>query len=172
MIVTRVVSFALRFFEFIFALIVTGTSGWFIHVRHVHAVGAKGRLIFTICIALYSLILSMIWLIPFTATFLHYPLDLSASLLYFVAFAILQEWIYHFGCGRIFEWNGEYHRGQCLTYRTMTAFAFIAAVFWLVSAILSACVFHRLSTMRRTFRNAEFEREGGERTRERRQSSV
>ncbi|TID18951.1 integral membrane protein [Venturia nashicola] len=136
MIFSRIVSFVLRFFEFIFALIVTATSGWFLHVRHVHAVGAKGRLIFTICIALYSLILSMIWLIPFTATFLHYPLDAFASIFYFVAFAILQEWIYHYGCGRIFEWNGEYHMGQCMTYRTMTAFSFIAGVFWLISAIL------------------------------------
>lgn len=111
-------------------------SAHFLRVRHDHAQGAKGRLIFVVISSLWSLFLSMVWLIPFTASLLQYPLDIITSFLYFTAFAILQQWIYRFGCARIFDWNGEYHTGQCQTYRTMTALSFIAGVFWLVSAIL------------------------------------
>lgn len=44
---------------------------------------------------------------------------------------------------------------------------------WELTFLQSACVFHRLSSMRRTHRNAEFEREtGAQNPREGRNSSV
>lgn len=152
MILSRVLSFVLRFLEVVCALVskitnrasqnkltlqvVTAASGWFLHIQHTHQLGPKGRLIFTIAIGLYSLVLSLIWLLPFTSTFLHYPLDFITSFCYFTVYAILQEWIHHYGCGRVFQWNGEYHMGECIDYRVMEAFAFIGGVFWLISALL------------------------------------
>ncbi|QDS77456.1 hypothetical protein FKW77_006943 [Venturia effusa] len=165
MLFSRIVYWTLRIFEFIFAVLVVGFSSWFLQVRHTHDQGAKGRLVFVICISVWSLVLSMVWLVPFTANFLHYPLDAFTSIFYFVSFAILQEWIYKYGCARIFDWNGEYHMDQCQTYRAMIAFCFIAGVFWLASALLDAFVFHRLGTMKRTPRNVAFERETTGRTR-------
>jgi uncharacterized membrane protein len=136
MILSRLLSFILRALEVIIALVLSTASGWFLHIRHVHSVGPEGRLTFSLVIGIYSLVLSLIWLIPFTSTFLHYPLDFVTSFGYFTVFGILFEWMYNNGCGRIFQWNGEYHPGECIDWRVMEAFSLIGGVVWLVSGLL------------------------------------
>jgi len=170
MVISRLLSFVLRFLEVICALIVSAAAGWFLHIRHVHSVGPEGRLTFSLVVGIYSLVLSLIWLIPFTSTFLHYPLDFITAFAYFTTFAVTQEWIFHVdGCGNIFQWNGEYHMGECIDWRVMEAFAFIGGVLWLISALLSIYVFH---STRKTTTNTDNAQASGGRFRRSRQSSV
>jgi hypothetical protein len=153
MIISRVISFVLRFFEVVTAIvsssitlnynlrkltpqIVSTSAGWFLYVRHIHSVGPEGRLTFSLVVGIESLILSLLWLLPFTSTFLHYPLDFINAFGYFTAFGILQDWMHPRGCGQIFQWNGEYHMGSCIDWRVQEAFFFIGGVLWLLSAFL------------------------------------
>jgi hypothetical protein len=48
--------------------------------------GSLAREIYTIIIAALSVLFSLIWLIPTTASMMHYPLDLLASAAWFGAF--------------------------------------------------------------------------------------
>lgn len=143
MIISRVIAFVIRLLEFANALLVTSLAAWFLNVRHTHSIGPEGRLTFSVTVGITSIVLSIVWLIPFTWTFLHYPLDFIMSFGYFTIFAVTQEWIYHVGgCGRVFNWNGVYQFSACQEWRTMIAFAFIGGVLWLISGVLSIYVFH------------------------------
>jgi len=145
MIMSRLLSFILRFGEFICAAVVLGLAGHFLRIHHNQGTGPKGREIYTTIIAAWSVVLSLLWLLPFTHTFMHYPLDLLTSFGWFAAFGALVDWIHRINCGQAFNWGFIYHGGVCGQWKAAEAFSFIAAVFWLVSALLSAYVFHKRS---------------------------
>jgi hypothetical protein len=67
---------------------------------------------------------------------MHYPLDFLTSFGWFAAFGALVDWIHRINCGQAFNWGFIYHGGVCGQWKAAEAFSFIAAVFWLVSALL------------------------------------
>ncbi|KAF4304219.1 hypothetical protein GTA08_BOTSDO08150 [Botryosphaeria dothidea] len=144
MILSRLVSIFLRFGEFVSAAVCLGISAYFIHRYHDGERNLpNGRTIYTIVIAAVSLVTSLIWMIPFTGTFFHYPFDFILSLAWFASFGALVEYIHDANCGTAFGWRGLYRGSFCDKWRANEAFAFISACFWLASTLLGAYVFHK-----------------------------
>jgi len=137
MIATRAASLFLRFGQFVSAAVVLGIVGHFLRIRHKTGDGPRGREIFSEVLAAISLLLALLWLLPFTSSMLHAPVDLILSLGWFAAFGALVNWVHHLGCGGAFQWSGITHGGKCNEWKAAEAFAFISACFWLASAILS-----------------------------------
>ncbi|KAI0017437.1 marvel domain-containing protein [Xylariomycetidae sp. FL0641] len=137
-ILTDVVSIILRLAELAFAAIVAGVNGDYLH-RYRHARSWDlGRFIYAEVVAGIALFLSLLWLVPFTASFVHWPGDLLVSVTWFVAFGLLVNQL-HGSCGYVFDWGdvGFYRRaGQCGEWKAVIAFCFLSAVVWLVSALV------------------------------------
>jgi hypothetical protein len=113
---------------------VNGTSAW-----------DQGRFIYTEVVAGLSILLSIIWLFPFSGSFIHYPADLLISICWFVAFGLLVNWL-NGSCGYIFDWSGLTVRGganTCPEWKADIAFIFLSAILWLVSALLGIYWTHR-----------------------------
>jgi len=144
MILSRLLSFIFRFAEFVCAAVVLGIVGHFLHVHHRDHVGPLGREIYTEVIAAWSVVFSLVWLLPFTSSFMHYPIDLITSFAWFAAFGALVNWIHKINCGSAFQWDGIYRGGVCHQWKAAEAFSFLSACFWLASALLSIYVFHKV----------------------------
>lgn len=111
------------------------------HLHHTEGTGPWGRYIFTECLAAFAVVLSLVWIVPFTWTFMHYPIDIFMSVAWFASFGALINWIHRIDCARAFVWFG-YEGWTCNLYKTNEAFVFISAVLWLLSSFLSCWVFH------------------------------
>jgi hypothetical protein len=89
MILTDLVSIILRIAELVFAAIVAGINGEYLHlVRHTSS-WDQGRFIYTEVVASIAIFLSLIWLFPFSSSFIHWPVDFFISVAWFVAFGLL-----------------------------------------------------------------------------------
>lgn len=84
----RLVSLILRSAELVFAAIVAGVTGDYLHKSHASA-WDQGRFIYTVVVAGISIFLALIWLFPFSSTFTHWPVDIFISILWWVAFGLL-----------------------------------------------------------------------------------
>lgn len=144
MLLSRIFSVFLRFGEFVCAAVVMGIVAYFLHQHHKYNIGPEGREIYTEVIAVLSVVLSLIWLLPFTSQFLHYPFDLLISAAWFAAFGAFVNWIHRMNCGGIFHWGGLTNGSYCSQWKAAEAFSFISACFWLASAILGFYVYHHL----------------------------
>jgi hypothetical protein len=118
-----------------------GLVGHFLYQYNGSGVGPHGRLIYTEVIAALSTVVSLVWLIPFTWSFLHYPFDLLMSFAWFAAFGALFQWIHQngFNCGGLFSvffWDNVEHTTYCAEYKTTEGITFILAILWLISALL------------------------------------
>ncbi|KAF2109212.1 integral membrane protein [Lophiotrema nucula] len=147
MIISRTVSIILRFGEFVSAAVVLGLAAHFLNQYDNYRVGPLGREVYTIIIAALSVIFSVVWLIPTTASMLHYPADLFLSAAWFAAFGVLVNWIEKVNCGGIFSWGiiSVRHNSYCGQWKAAEAFSFISACFWFASFLLGVFVYHKLS---------------------------
>lgn len=84
----RIVSLVLRGAELVFAAIVAGVTGEYLHQSHASA-WDLGRFIYTEVVAGIAIFLALIWLFPFSSTFTHWPVDIFVSVLWWVVFALL-----------------------------------------------------------------------------------
>lgn len=132
----RILSFVLRAAELAFAAIVAGILGHYLDNSEASS-WDNGRHIYTIVVAALAMLLSLLWLLPFSSAFVHWPVDLFISILWFVAFGLLVDLIGD-GCGGIFNWGNITIRGDdwCGRFKAVIAFAFLSAICWLVSAII------------------------------------
>jgi len=130
-------SMILRVAELAFAAIVAGLTGEYL--RHTQDASAwdNGRQIYTVVVAAISILLAIIWLFPFSGSFIHWPADFLISVMWFAAFGLLVDWL-DGACGYVFDWSGIRVRrgGFCPKQKANIAFAFLSAIFWLASAIL------------------------------------
>lgn len=93
MILAELCSIILRLAELVFAAIVAGLNGNYLHsVEGVDAWDIK-RFIYTEVVAGLSILLAIIWLIPFSSSFIHWPADLILSVCWFVSFGLLVEYL-------------------------------------------------------------------------------
>lgn len=86
----RIVSMVLRAAELAFAAIVAGVTGDYLHKSHADA-WAEGRFIYTEVVAGLSILLALLWLLPFSSTFVHWPVDIFVSILWWVVFGLLVD---------------------------------------------------------------------------------
>ncbi|KAI1389629.1 marvel domain-containing protein [Hypoxylon trugodes] len=137
MILTDLFSMILRLAELAFAAIVAGINGEYLHaVRHTDS-WDQGRFIYTEVVAGVAIFLSIIWLLPFAGSFVHWPVDIFISICWFVAFGLLVNFL-DGACGYVFYWGNVSFRGddQCGKWKAVIAFSFLSAICWLVSAIV------------------------------------
>ncbi|KAI9900020.1 hypothetical protein N3K66_004282 [Trichothecium roseum] len=131
----RILSVVLRLGELAFAAIVAGVTGHFLHQSHAGS-WSLGRLIYAEVVAALSLFFALIWLVPFSATFVHWPIDLILSLCWWAVFGLLVDFLGN-SCGSVFHWgNVSPLGGFCGKFKADIAFSFLSALFWLVSALL------------------------------------
>jgi len=144
MILTDLFSMILRLAELAFAAIVAGVTGAYLHSVQESSTWDQGRFIYTEVVAGLSIVLSIIWLFPFSGSFIHYPADFFISIMWFVAFGLLVNWL-NGGCGYVFDWSGISFQGSnsCPAWKADIAFIFLSGLCWLVSAIIGIYWVHR-----------------------------
>lgn len=86
----RIVSLVLRVAELAFAAIVAGVNGEFLHESRADS-WTLGRSIYAEVVAGISIFLALIWLIPFSSTFIHWPIDLVISICWWAVFGLLVD---------------------------------------------------------------------------------
>ncbi|GAB0137878.1 hypothetical protein EsDP_00006131 [Epichloe bromicola] len=156
----RLVSMMLRAAELVFAAIVAGITGDHIHKSDASA-WHLGRFIYTVTVSGIAIFLALIWLFPFSGTFVHWPVDIFVSILWWAAFGLLadvsecsllspkpsihpaiqpsnpMEQLLGSSCGAIFHWDNVSPRGdQCGRFKAALAFSFLSALLWLASALI------------------------------------
>ncbi|KAI1823442.1 membrane-associating domain-containing protein [Xylaria intraflava] len=136
MVLTGLISTILRLAELAFAVIVAGLNGEYLHeVRHTSS-WDHGRFIYTEVIAGIAIFFSLIWVFPFSGSFVHYLFDFVISIAWFVAFGLLVNYL-NGSCGATFNWSNISLRGeQCGKWKAVIAFSFLSAICWLASGIL------------------------------------
>lgn len=85
---SRLVNIILRAAQLVFAAIVAGITGWVLARSNKHTHGF-GRFIYTEVIAAITILVALLWLIPFSSSFVHWPFDIFVSICWFVAFGLL-----------------------------------------------------------------------------------
>lgn len=135
-VITRIVSLALRVGELIFATVVAGLIGSYLHDFDKKNAWPKKRFVYTEVIAGVSILLSLLWLLPFASSIFGWPMDLILAAAWFAAFALLVDSLHGQDCGRTFNWSGITNSGLCNRWKAAEAFSFLSAIFWLVSAII------------------------------------
>jgi succinate dehydrogenase hydrophobic anchor subunit len=109
-----------------------------LHLHHESHAGDGdpfGREVYTEILSAISLLLSLVWMIPFNI--MHYPADFLLSAGWFADFAVLLIWLHKIDCGSAFGWNGIQHlHNDCTRWRASEAFAFLSAIFWFASFVL------------------------------------
>lgn len=89
MILTDLLAMILRVAELVFACIVAGINGEYLHAVEHSDSWTQGRFIYTEVVAGIAIFLSIIWLFPFSGSFVHWPVDIIISICWFVAFGLL-----------------------------------------------------------------------------------
>ncbi|KAK2695164.1 hypothetical protein QWA68_006693 [Fusarium oxysporum] len=133
----RIVSLILRAAELVFAAIVAGVNGEYLHNARGASSWQLGRFIYTEVVAALGILFSLLLLIPFSSTFVHWPLDIFMSINWWIVFGLLVDLIGN-SCGRVFDWDNVYpvHGDQCGKTKAVIAFSFLSALLWLVSALV------------------------------------
>ncbi|KAK3989243.1 CASP-like protein UU5 [Cladorrhinum sp. PSN332] len=137
MAIAEIISIVLRLAELAFAAIVAGLNGDYLHAARGASAWDLGRHIYTEIVAGLAIIFAILWLFPFSSSFIHWPADLLISIMWFVAFGLLVDWIGE-SCGYVFDWDGISFRdtASCAQFKATIAFTFLSAITWLVSALL------------------------------------
>ncbi len=100
MIITDIISMILRLAELAFAAIVAGLTGKYLHALEGVSSWSLGRFIYTEIVAGLSILFSIIWLFPFASSFIHWPADFVFSVMWFVAFGLMVDWL-NGACGYV-----------------------------------------------------------------------
>ncbi|KAM7199508.1 CASP-like protein UU5 [Naviculisporaceae sp. PSN 640] len=137
MVLVNVVAMIFRLAEIAFAAIVAGLTGKYLHASEGASSWELGRFIYTEVVAGLSILLALIWLFPFSSSFIHWPADFLMSVMWFVAFGLMVDWL-NGSCGYVFNWDGAGFGGTatCSEWKANVAFAFLSAICWLVSALI------------------------------------
>lgn len=89
MIISRLISVILRLLQLASAAIVTGIVGDYISDANQAGVSPADRFVYTIVIATFSLLASLILLVPFTASLTVFPLDFLFFVLWIISFGLV-----------------------------------------------------------------------------------
>ncbi|KAI9675536.1 MAG: hypothetical protein M1829_003340 [Trizodia sp. TS-e1964] len=139
----RLVSIPLRIGELAFGATVAGLVGKYLHDNDANDNLPGKRFIYTEVVAGLSILLALLWLIPFADGFIHWPVDLLLFVLWIVAFGLLVDFIGPLNCGSVFAWGDITQQGTCERWKAAVAFTFLSAIFWLASALVGLWFIHR-----------------------------
>jgi hypothetical protein len=138
-------NFLLRIGELAFAAVVAGLTGEYLSsINDVPDNDSnKSRFIYTEVVAAFSMLLALLWLLPFAGAFVHWLIDLILFIAWIVAFALLVQFIGPLDCGSVFYWGDLTNQGICPKWKADVAFAFLSAIFWLASTLLGIWAMNR-----------------------------
>ncbi|KAK1829112.1 hypothetical protein QBC39DRAFT_263926 [Podospora conica] len=134
----EILSILLRLAELAFAAVVAGLTGAYLHAARGASALSLARFIYVEVVAALSIFFALVWLLPFSGSFISWPADLFFSVLWFVAFGLLVDWLGG-RCGGVFDWQGigfAGGEGGCTRLKADVAFIFLSAIVWLVSALV------------------------------------
>ncbi|KAG5291869.1 integral membrane protein [Histoplasma ohiense] len=140
---SRLISVILRIGEIGCAAVVAGIIGHDLARFDDADSFPNGRWIYTIIVAGISILLGIIWLIPFSQSFTLWIGDLLLSFAWFAAFGVLVDVLKKMNCGRTFDWGHITDGGVCSRWKAVEAFSFVSAILWLVSTIVGVWFTHR-----------------------------
>ncbi|QSZ36826.1 hypothetical protein DSL72_006709 [Monilinia vaccinii-corymbosi] len=143
MILIDLFSMALRIGELIFSTVVTGITGSYLHSVKAESAWTKKRFIYTEIIAALGIFVSLLFLLPFTWSFIHWPVDFVMFILFMVSFGLLANFIGPLHCGSLWNWHGITGKSTCSKWKADLAFTFLASIFFLASALLGMWVVYR-----------------------------
>lgn len=101
------------------------------------------RFIYAEVVAGISMLLALVWLIPFKSGFVHHTADLVLFVLWIIAFGLLVNFIGPLHCGSIWAWGNITEKGTCQKWKAAVAFSFLSAIFWLISALVGIWFVHK-----------------------------
>jgi len=142
MILEDLLSLLLRIGELAFTAVVAGLTGEYLHNTRGTSAWNKKRFIYTEVIAAIGILFSLLFLLPFMASFVHWPMDFLLFAGLMIAFGLLANYIGP-NCGSIWNWHGITAGGSCDKFKADLAFLFLASIFFLVSALLGLYVMHK-----------------------------
>jgi len=142
MILEDMISICLRVGELAFTAVVAGLTGEWLHHSKGTSAWNKKRFIYTEVIAAIGILFSLLFLLPFLASFHHFPIDFLLFAGLMISFGLLANYIGP-NCGSIWNWNGITHGGSCDKFKADLAFLFLASIFFLASALLGVYVMHK-----------------------------
>ncbi|BCR94682.1 MARVEL domain-containing protein [Aspergillus luchuensis] len=134
-VISRLISIVFRVAQIVCGAVVAGIIGHYL-AQYSGDAWPEARWIYTEVVAGLSILLGLIWLIPFSSGFFSWPFDVIISLAWFAAFGILVNAIHKFSCGSIWHWGGLYRNNTCSRWKAAEAFSFISAIVWLASALV------------------------------------
>jgi len=91
MICEDLLSLGLRIGEVAFSSVVAGLTGHYLHQQKGTSVWDKKRFIYTEVIAAIGILFSLLFLLPFAGSFIHWPMDTLLGIGFIVAFALLAK---------------------------------------------------------------------------------
>ncbi|KAK0705773.1 hypothetical protein B0T21DRAFT_298961 [Apiosordaria backusii] len=157
---SKVIHIVLRVFEVICSVIVLGLLARFLHLIAQAGASADSRVVYGVVTASISTLFALVFIAPFIYAFLAFPMDAILFVMWIVVFGLLTSrtgssmcnaswywnyWGYYWGgwwrVPEVTVWDRGY--GGCASWRAVLAFSFLAAIAFLVSAILGAVVVHR-----------------------------
>jgi len=162
MLLEDILSFCLRLGELAFSATVAGLTGSYLHAQKHQSSWSKKRFIYTEVVAALGILFSLLFLIPFSKSFIHWPADFVLFILFMIAFGLLANFIGPMHCGSIWNWHGITGKATCSKFKADLAFCFLASIFFLASALLGLWVVRRhrranvdrVSTRRRWYRSS------------------
>jgi len=156
---SRTVLVILRLLELSTSAVVVGILGYFLSLIGAANAYSDSRLIYAIVVASFSIFVSLVFILPFLYAFLVFPVDFIFSVLWFVAFCLLESITGIDTCGSVWYYNywGYYWGGfwrqpvvtvgpniinwsGCASWRAVLAMSFIASFFYLMNAFLGCYV--------------------------------
>ncbi|KAF4632040.1 hypothetical protein G7Y89_g6094 [Cudoniella acicularis] len=143
MLLEDLLSLLLRIGELAFSATVAGLTGEYLHSTRGASAWSRKRFIYTEVIAGISILFSLLFLLPFTASFIHYPVDFLLFIAWMIAFGLLANFIGPLNCGSVWNWHGITGQSTCSKWKADIAFCFLASIFFLVSALLGIYYVHR-----------------------------
>jgi len=143
MIAEDLLSLCLRIGELAFTAVVAGLTGAYLHANKHESAWSKKRFIYTEVAAAIGILFSLLFLLPFAGSFIHWPMDFILFALFMVAFGLLANFIGPMNCGSVWDWHGITGKSQCSKFKADIAFCFLASIFFLASALLGLYVVHR-----------------------------
>jgi len=144
--IDNLLDFCLRIGELAFAAVVAGLTGEYLHSvqNESNSDFSKARFIYTEVVAAVSILLALLWLLPFTGSFIHWPIDFLLFAAWIIAFGLMVDFIGPLDCGSVFYWGDITQQGTCQKWKADVAFAFLSAIFWLASGILGLWYLRRV----------------------------
>lgn len=121
-----------------------GLVGSYLHDYRTGSGWPLARFIYIEVVAGISILLGLLWLLPFTRTFHHWPVDLLLAFAWFAAFGLLVNYVDRTICGgHTFDWGHLTRGGFCGRWRSNEAFSFLSAIVWILSALLGLWFIYR-----------------------------